>query len=92
MTPFKGSFSGVPIHVSNHLPCRKVWKQVRFPKSKRKRIRKKWAKDKRRNWRSVEAEPVVMEVNGQFYCNKLGYAEIMRAVKRGDDGLQHPNR
>ena len=38
------------------LPCAE-WKQVRFPRSKKKRIRKKWRKDEG-NWRLVP-RPVV---------------------------------
>lgn len=73
-------FTGVPIHVSDHLPCKKEWRQVRFPKSKRKRIRKKWAKDKRRNWANVDVEPVFMHVNGQVYCNALGYEMVKKGL------------
>jgi len=78
-----GIFDGVSIHVSAHLLCKKEWKQVRFPKTRRKRIRKKWAKNKRRNWASVDAEPVFMHVNGMIYTNELGYQQIKRGFAQG---------
>ena len=74
------AFAGVQVFVSDHLPCKKEFRQVRFPKTKGKRIRKKWAKNKRKNWRSVDVEPVIMQINGQVYCNALGYTQIKRGV------------
>lgn len=40
----------VSVVENKHLPMES--KQVRFPRSKKKRVRKKWSKD-RRNWRMV---------------------------------------
>ena len=78
--PFFGSFSGIDIVVSDLLPCEKEFRQVRFPKSKRKRIRKKWAKDKRRNWRLVDVEPVMRQIGGRVYCNQLAYDQLKREI------------
>ena len=44
---------GVDILLSPHLPSKTKRVQFRFPKSRRKRIRKKWSKQER-NWREVE--------------------------------------
>lgn len=75
-----GSFGGVRIVLSDLLPGGREFKQVRFPKSKKKRIRKKWAKNKRRNWRSVESKPVIMEVGGTFYCNRVAYRQLKKGL------------
>lgn len=83
-----GAFlGGVNIHLSDNLPCKQEWRQVRFPKSKRKRIRKKWAKNKRRNWAMVDVEPVIMQINGAIYCNQLGYDQIKRGVASFNEQL-----
>lgn len=47
------TFAGIPIVVNPCLPETRR-EQFRFPRSKKKRIRKKWAKDQR-NWREVDA-------------------------------------
>jgi len=78
-----GVFDSVDIVVSSHLPCRKEWIQIRFPKSRRKRIRKKWAKDKRRNWSYEDTEPVYMHLNGQILTNRLGYERIKKGLVTG---------
>ena len=71
------SLFGVNIHVTDLLP--KEWKQVRFPKSKRKRIRKKWRKD-RGNWAMVETV-AMMVVNGQHWVSPKMYATLQRTLK-----------
>ena len=71
------SLFGVNIHVTDLLP--KEWKQVRFPKSKRKRIRKKWRKD-RGNWAMVETV-AMMVVNGQHRVSPKMYATLQRTLK-----------
>ena len=71
------SLFGVDIHVTDMLP--KEWKQVRFPKSKRKRIRKKWRKDSR-NWAMVETV-AMMVVNGQHYVSPKIFATLQRTLK-----------
>lgn len=71
-------FKSVNVVVSDLLPCEREWRQVHFPKSRSKRIRKKWAKD-RRNWKLVDVEAVCFQLNGQTYVNSLGFA----AIKRG---------
>ncbi len=41
---------GIEVFLDDRLCAREEWKQFRFPKSKKKRIRKKWAK-KRINYK-----------------------------------------
>lgn len=66
----------VNIHVTDHLP--KEWTQVRFPKSKRKRIRKKWAKDQR-NYSMVETV-AMMVVNGQHMMSPKSFATLTKTL------------
>lgn len=40
-------FGGMPVIVNDFACISQEWKQYRFPKSKKKRIRKKWAKQSR---------------------------------------------
>lgn len=68
----------VELHLSKLLPCKQEFQQVRFPKSKRRRIRKKWARNQHRNWRSVEVEPVMMQIGGRFYVNKLMWQKLKK--------------
>lgn len=81
----RDAFASIPVVISDYLPCRKEFRQVRFPKSKGKRIRKKWAKNKRRNWRTVDAEPVFIQINGTVYCNLLGMLRLKKGLA-GSEG------
>ena len=36
---------GLQVFVADHACISREWKQIRFPKSKKKRIRKKWSKN-----------------------------------------------
>lgn len=70
---------GTNIYISDSLPGGWRREQFRFPKSKRKRIRKKWAK-RPENWRTV-AVPVFMHIGGHIYCNRVGYDQLMRGLE-----------
>ena len=71
------SLFGVNIHVTDLLP--KEWRQVRFPKSRRKRIRKKWRKDSR-NFAMVETV-AMMVVNGQHLMSPKSFAVLTKTLK-----------
>ena len=71
-----GSLAGVPIIVSKFLPDTER-RQVRFPKTKRKRIRKKWAK-RGQNW-SIMKKPVFFMMQGQILTNDLGYKSLLKS-------------
>jgi hypothetical protein len=71
------NFHGIEIVVSDRLP--KVVqdrKQVRFPRSKGKRIRKKWAKDPR-NWHTTYKRQAYA-IGGKLYCDP----ETAEALKK----------
>lgn len=71
---YRGSFLSVDVRV---LPSQDRFVQVRFPRSKSKRIRRKWARDKARNWRTVQM-PMVgpCVLNGVAYVTEKQYAEL----------------
>lgn len=75
---------GVQVRVMSLMPAE--WEQVRFPRSKKKRIRKKWRKD-RRNWRQLP-EPARCYLVGPsplscvMICNPLGFAEMQAELER----------
>lgn len=75
MTPgFTGSLGlGLPIIVSNHMPTRRV--QWRRPRSKSRRIRRKWEKDAR-NWREVETYPNGLMMGGRLVVSPAAYHRL----------------
>lgn len=74
------SISGVPIVSTYQIPYER--EQFRFPKSKKRRIRKKWAKDPR-NWRSVERIYVMDIEKIQRQLLKNYELEMMEGLFRG---------
>jgi hypothetical protein len=75
MSGFTGSFLGIQVYVSDFLP--KERKQVRFPKSKRKRIRKKWAKDPK-NYAMVETAALLFDGH-RAHTSPKGFALLQRS-------------
>jgi len=56
----------------------KQWRQVRFPKSKKRRIRKKWAK-RRKNWGLVDSgKPAIVQTADAIYVSPTVYAKLKR--------------
>ena len=69
---------GVPIIVTTSFDDQRR-EQVRFPRTKRKRIQKKWAKDWR-NWRTW-VEPIAYQTSDmmggvQIVCNHAYYEQL----------------
>ena len=54
--------------------------QYRFPRSKKRRMRRKWAKQKR-NYRDVPLSPC--RVGNTIYMHPITFAELKRQTKRG---------
>lgn len=69
-----------PIVVTEQVPTR--WKQWRFPRSKQRRIRRKWAKS-RRNWRSVEVYPNGYMFGGTLVVSPGTFARIQALLYGG---------
>jgi hypothetical protein len=78
---FSGSmaslFSGPEIVVTEM--CGKEAKQVRLPRSKRRRIQKKWRAD-RRNWSTPSWKPFCAQVGGRIICDPATYAKIAEQI------------
>jgi len=61
---------GMPIYSSPYL-YEETRYQYRFPRSKKKRIRKKWRKD-RRNWKNAHV-PKIYIINGMIVMDPVSY-------------------
>ena len=71
-------FGRVDIHVSRDLGHLERY-QFRFPRSKRKRIQRKWAKDPR-NWRTRHV-PKVYNMGGRFVMDPISYRNLQRELR-----------
>lgn len=69
---------GMKVCVDDNL-LTKRWSQVRYPKSKKRRIRNKWKKD-RRNYREKE-EHNMIQIGNVLYVTKKVYEEINNVIK-----------
>lgn len=66
---------GTRVYVSEHVPDKTERKQVRFPKSRKRRIRRKWAKNPR-NWREKQVPLSWRTIGGDVICNQAFMAEL----------------
>lgn len=74
-----GIFGGIEVHVVPWLTPKR-WTQVRFPRSKKRRIRKKWSKN-RRNFAVIEtnlAEAYTM--GGRIYVSQPMYEKLKQVT------------
>lgn len=72
MTDTEVTFKGVPVYSSPHMPLTEN-RQFRFPRSKKKRIRKKWAKNPA-NYRESD---VIWMISGGYHCHPRVYARLL---------------
>ena len=70
---------GIDIIVADHMFPRGLY-QFRFPKSKRKRIRKKWRKNLD-NWRLKPLESQYIVIDDRLVTNSIGYATLRKRLK-----------
>lgn len=73
-----GGLLGIQVVRSSMIPSRE-YRQVRFPRSKRRRIRRKWRKN-RANWGNALLPPVVYQMGSQLIANEAGYQMVMAAA------------
>ena len=78
-----GYYFGIPVYVSQYMG-EEVYRQVRFPRSKRKRIRRKWARDSR-NWAMVPSPNMHYQRDGfgrivAVFCNSSAYANLTAGI------------
>lgn len=71
-------FMRTSVILSPYIEGKRTYTQVRFPRSKRRRIRRKWSKDLR-NWGWVEG-PAAIDVEGVVYVNRPAWELLKRGV------------
>ncbi len=75
MLSFVTSF-GIQVFVNNMACISNEWKQYRFPKSKKKRIRKKWSK-RNVNFRMQEVHKVIMfKAENKMYVSQKTFDKL----------------
>ncbi len=75
MLSFVTSF-GIQVFVNNMACISNEWKQYRFPKSKKKRIRKKWSK-RNVNFRMQEVHKVIMlKAENKMYVSQKTFYKL----------------
>lgn len=79
-----GPFLGIEIICSRLVPDEKTSWQYRFPRSKKRRIRRKWAKDLR-NWKT-EVKPVMYQMGNRIICSPTAYAQLMGELGKFNSG------
>ena len=85
-----GLFSfGMDIIVSSQLDDTRT-KQVRFPRSKRRRIRKKWRRNPN-NWKTYRV-PVGYMMGGTMVVNDLRMAELQEMMHLYNKAASNPGR
>ena len=67
-------FDGMQVVVNDLVCVTNEWKQYRFPKSKKKRIRKKWAK-KAFNYKVLELHKAI-QFDGKLYVSKKTFEQL----------------
>ena len=84
---------GIPFLINDELGRETTYEQFRFPRSKKKRIRNKWKKQ-RKNFRFVHTQKPVcfqMNLNGRtvYVMNAPFRAQLMAQVKAQDKRSNH---
>jgi hypothetical protein len=71
----------MPIRIDDSLGVEWSRKQVRFPRSKKKRIQKKWAKDPN-NWKPLlVVRSVAFRVGNSMVMNSLAWQRLREQIK-----------
>jgi hypothetical protein len=71
------SFSGIKIIANPHMP-ETVSRQYKFPRSKKARIRKKWA----RNPKYRREVPAMFQLDGYLIVHPNLYAKLMQRIQK----------
>lgn len=83
-------FCGIPI-IENMYMCEAEEIQYRFPRSKKARIRKKWAR-RPQNWKSI-ARDQVFKVGNKLVCSPSIHAKLKaEAIRLIENGVVQFNR
>jgi hypothetical protein len=74
------NFYGFPVYIDDTLGRKFTREQHRFPRSKRKRIRRKWQKDRRNYWVTWTARPVAHRVGRCLVMNTIAFEELKKDI------------
>ena len=74
-------FGGMPVIVNDFACISQEWKQYRFPKSKKKRIRKKWAKQSR-YFRMQDVHRVI-KMQGKLFVSTKIFEQLKSLLEYG---------
>jgi len=75
------SLGGIPVYINDTLGVEYHRKQVRFPRSKKVRIRKKWAKQEWNYQRWTTQTAICYRVGNSFVMNSKAYAAVKAQVQ-----------
>ncbi len=76
------SLYGIPI-IINSLAEHVSRIQIRFPRSKRKRIKKKWKKQEK-NFR-IDHKPAIYKTPAGFICHPIIYQQLQEQLKKEEE-------
>jgi len=74
-------FGGMPVIVNDFACISQEWKQYKFPKSKKKRIRKKWAKQSR-YFRMQDVHRVI-KIQGKLFVSTKIFEQLKSLSEYG---------
>lgn len=77
---YSNALRGINIRISNTICLVADYKQYRFPKSKKKRIRAKWTKNKQ-NFRFEESDRVIC-IGDTVYMSQKQYDKFSKKLKQ----------
>lgn len=73
--------AGMPVIISDEIGKKTEYYQYKFPRSKKKRIRKKWATNKK-YWKTrVWWEYCSFVMNGKIYTNQITFYKLKEKIK-----------
>jgi hypothetical protein len=73
---------GMPVYIDDQLGVERRRVQTCFPRSKKKRIRNKFAKQSRNFRTLVIITPVSYQVGNAFFMNSLAYERIKKGISK----------
>lgn len=79
-------FNGIPVVENRNMPAPWTWEQVRFPRTKKRRIRKKWSK-RQANWGQVPRAPEFYRVAAtEFFGEQImGHPDAIAMLRAAAD-------
>ena len=73
-------FNSIDVVLVRHF-ARWRWEQYRFPRSRRRRIRKKWARDRANYRNTYDGEQGPYRMGDRILCGPRAYAKILAAAE-----------